>query len=141
MRILTRRAFITSTAMLLAVSPLLSACGSSQAADEPQDMPVDVLIRGAEPGGMTSEWESQDGSVHASLGDDGKAFYKVNGDETSGTWLMSSPTEGDLILADGKSLRLTLDTETDTLQVIDVSGGDGSEKVEATLARCPGEDG
>lgn len=127
---------VPAVAMSLAL-PMLSACGrDGQDADTGSDVPVDVLVRGAEPGGMTAEWDDPDGDSHVSLGDDGKAFYKEDGEETSGMWLLSSPTEGEMMLSDGRSFQLQLDEDSDTLLVSDMSDGEG-----ATPERYSRDDG
>lgn len=137
------RTTVTATIVASILMVALSACSQTTEATDGQgtDVPMDVLVRGAEPGGMTDTWEDAGGAIRATLGDDGKAFYKSDGEETSGMWLMSSPTDGELMLTDGRSFKLSLDEETDELAVIDMSDGSEDGAVVAALARVPGDTG
>ena len=118
------------TLFLLAVAAgaMASGCAVPQIGDEPEqseEIPVDVFVRGAEPGGMTDEWDGDDGS-HIALNDDGKAFYKESGEETSGMWLVSSQSDGEMMLSDGRSFVLRFDRDSDCLFVADISAGDSA---------------
>lgn len=135
------RVAIIPMAVAIAMSmSLMPACARvAEEAGQGEDATVDVLVRGAEPGGMTAEWENAGEGVRATLEDDGKAFYKSDGEETSGMWLMSSPTDGELMLTDGRFFKLLLDEQADTLSVIDMSDGGPDGKVVAVLERDTGD--
>lgn len=119
----------TAVAMSLACATLSGCSPEAKTEETDSEMPVEVFVRGAAPGGMTASWEGAGGRPSLVLGDDGTATWDGDGGKAEGTWLMSGPTDGELMLSDGRSLRLELDEGTDTLSAILIEGGKDSKRV------------
>lgn len=111
---------------------LLGACGEAEPAPDPVDVPVEVLERGAAPGGMTGEWTSEEGET-LELGDDGKAVFERDGRGTDCVWRQIDQSTGELYSNDGTSMRLTL--SGDTLLVEEMVPETGEWNDIATLGR------
>lgn len=138
-----RRVRVAIAAVLAASIAALPACRSSAQetgdATDTQQNPTAALVRGAEPGGMTDSWVEKGGGRSLDLDEDGRAIWRDGDDATSGTWLMSGPSDGEVMLSDGRTLVLSLDEERNHLsaEVIE-QGHDGRE---VTLVRAPADGG
>lgn len=127
-----------AAAVAACVLSLGTACSKAAPADGSggTDMEVDVLVRGAEPGGMTDAWEAPGGMPSLALRDDGTATWRDGTGEYDCPWLMSGPADGEVMLSDGRALRLSFDAGTDVLTVIEME--DGLDGPETPMARVGG---